>query len=105
MDFHEYSKRALRTASISGSVNQELAVCGLGLAGETGEVVELLKKHIAHGKPCDPRKLEDELGDVLWYLNRVASLFGLELEKIARRNVAKLEARYPDGFVKGGGIR
>ncbi len=70
----------------------------MGLAGEVGEVVDYLKKHIYHGRPLDVHKLELELGDVLWYLADVAGQYGIPLERVARSNVSKMEARYPDGF-------
>lgn len=46
-----------------------------------------------------------ELGDVLWYLSALAQSIGSSLGEVAARNVAKLEARYPDGYVPGGGKR
>lgn len=70
----------------------------LGLAGEAGEVVDLLKKHWHHGKALDRDALCKELGDVLWYVSDLASAFGLRLSDVAAANVRKLEARYPNGF-------
>lgn len=70
----------------------------LGLAGETGEVVDYLKKTLFHGHPMDEMKLADELGDVLWYLSALATRYGFSLEFVARRNIAKLAKRYPEGF-------
>ncbi len=77
----------------------------LGLAGEVGEVVELIKKDRFHSRPLDRTKLCSELGDVLWYLTYLAASFGLTLEEIAGANRDKLRARYPDGFTPGGGAR
>ena len=75
-----------------------MIVSALGLAGEAGEFANLVKKMTAHGHPFNKESLEDELGDVLWYLAEAATAAGLELEDIANHNVQKLIKRYPEGF-------
>ena len=77
----------------------------LGLAGEVGEVVELIKKDRYHGLPLDADKLRSEVGDVLWYLTDLCAQAGFTLADAAQANVDKLRKRYPNGFVKGGGVR
>lgn len=77
----------------------------LGLAGEVGEVVELIKKDRFQSQPLDRAELCLELGDVLWYLTNMAAGFGLTLENVANANRDKLRKRYPDGFKPGGGVR
>lgn len=67
-------------------------VAALGLAGETGEVVELLKKHYRDGTHPGADMLL-ELGDVLHYLTVIAKAYGWSLEKIMNANVRKLDAR------------
>lgn len=94
------------------------ACYGLGIAGEAGEVADIVKKVLFHDEPINalppqatlmlsPRRddLRKELGDVLWYVAAVASDFGFSLDEIARANIDKLAERYPHGFVKGGGVR
>lgn len=66
--------------------------------GESGEVAELLKKHMFHQHPLDETKLKKEIGDVLWYTAYLAKVFDFDLNEIAELNIAKLKARYPDGF-------
>ncbi len=73
-------------------------MCALGRAGEAGEVVELVKKRLFHGHVLDRTKLTHELGDVLWYLGQLASAAGITLDEVAKANLAKLAARYPEGF-------
>ncbi len=73
----------------------------LGLGGESGEVIDLIKKHLFHDAPLDTEELKKELGDVLWYLSAIATGVGLTLEEVAEANVAKLLARY--GRVHAGG--
>lgn len=77
----------------------------MGLCGESGEVADLLKKWLYFEVRTDRQKLVKELGDVLWYLSQLASLYGIPLSEVADTNISKLMARYPEGFVKGGGIR
>ena len=92
MNFKEYQEQSARTDG--GNLTAHF----LGLCGESGEVVELYKKHIAHGHSLDLGKLAKELGDVLWYVSSIASGYDLSLEDIATANIAKLKARYPDKF-------
>lgn len=100
MNLYEYQNASRRTIPAQVT-DQDRLVFGLGLCGEAGEVGELLKKHLGHGKAMDYTRLEEELGDVLWYVAAVASAYGLGLDTIATRNVEKLAARYPEGFARG----
>lgn len=72
---------------------RELAVMVMGLAGECGEVIEPIKKEVRGDGPLDRAKLELELGDVLHYLCRIASHYGLDMDRVIRSNVNKIEAR------------
>lgn len=100
MNFSEYQQAAARTmANVSDDRDEKgLAVYALGLAGETGEVVELIKKHVGHGHDLDEAKLSKELGDVLWYLSAVATYLEISLDDVAELNIQKLKKRYPEGF-------
>lgn len=90
-----YQGEAMRTA---GDRKDDLACHALGIAGEAGEVADLLKKHLFHGHSLDHDKVAKELGDVLWYVAVLAQRIGVDLETVARMNVEKLRKRYPDGF-------
>lgn len=70
----------------------------LGLAGEAGEVCDLLKKGIFHQKGVDRIELGKEMGDVCWYLAAIASKYQIDLSAILEANIAKLRARYPNGY-------
>lgn len=70
----------------------------LGLTGEAGEIADYVKKCIGHGKQFDPENVKKELGDNLWYVNRLTRRIGATLKEIADKNIAKLKARYPAGF-------
>ena len=72
---------------------RELAIMTIGLAGETGEVLEPIKKEIRGDGPLDRKKLALELGDVLHYLCRIASHYGIDMKDVIQMNVEKIEAR------------
>lgn len=93
-DFNDYQRQAMRTAK--GGANH-VYIRALGLGGECGEVLELIKKHLGHGKPLDRVALTAELGDVLWYLATLARAFDLDLVTVAVANIEKLRIRYPEG--------
>ena len=98
MDLNEYHELAMRTADPERQSVSRLTNAALGLAGESGEVADHLKKHIFHGHELDRDKLRRELGDVLWYVCQAADALGLTLDEVAQHNIAKLRSRYPDGF-------
>ena len=98
MELDEYQDRALRTAGHREDVRKLLTYTALGLTGEAGEVAEIIKKTFYHGHPLDVEALHKELGDVLWYLAVMAHGLGFSLDDIAQQNIAKLRARYPEGF-------
>jgi NTP pyrophosphatase (non-canonical NTP hydrolase) len=101
MNLDEYQKGAARTLASRHDWVTSLTVLGLGLAGESGEVIEHLKKHVGHGHALDREKVGKELGDVLWYVAGLATSLGLSLDAIAARNLEKLRERYPEGFTSG----
>ena len=88
------------TRNKSLSVKEELMNYCMGLTGEAGEVVDLAKKMLFHGKEVSPVDIAYELGDVLYYLVAICNVIGLDFYEIALNNNAKLLARYPDGFSK-----
>jgi NTP pyrophosphatase (non-canonical NTP hydrolase) len=70
----------------------------LGLAGEAGEVADLVKKGIFHQHGIDRDAIKKELGDVLWYVSALCTRLGFSLEEVMEANIEKLKARYPDGY-------
>lgn len=70
----------------------------VGLAGEAGEVSEMIKKGIFHQHGLDREKLIKELGDVLWYVAALCTRLNVPMSEVMARNVAKLKERYPAGF-------
>ncbi|OGY56975.1 MAG: hypothetical protein A2119_01155 [Candidatus Colwellbacteria bacterium GWA2_46_10] len=79
----------------------------LGLAGETGEVAEKIKKILRDKDGVvsdeDREEIKKELGDVLWYLSRLSAEMGLSLEDVAQSNIEKLFSRLERGKIQGEG--
>lgn len=98
MHVNEYQELALRTARKDLDSTQLLLNGALGLAGESGEVVDAIKKHLFQGHWLDKMHIAKELGDVAWYLAIASSALDIDLETILQMNIDKLKARYPDGF-------
>lgn len=97
MTINEYQKLALRTANHKN--NEERLLNGaLGLAGESGEVTDLIKKWKFQGHDLDHLTVINELGDVCWYISLIATAIGTDLETVMQFNIDKLKTRYPDGF-------
>jgi NTP pyrophosphatase (non-canonical NTP hydrolase) len=95
--FEEYQRQASETALYPRRL-ENLEYPTLGLAGEAGEVANIVKKiqRDFGGEITDEirNKLKDELGDVLWYISACADELGLTLEQIAEFNVKKLAERH-----------
>ena len=98
MTINEYQKNALRTANKSLTPFEQLVNGIMGLNGEAGECIDILKKHLFQGHELDREHIAKELGDIAWYLALSADANGYDLETIMQMNVDKLCARYPDGF-------
>lgn len=105
MTFDEYQDGVLATWNSTQSEEQRILNATLGIVGEAGEFADLIKKHVFHGVTADRDKVLKELGDILYYVTVAAYEHGFNLNFVARTNNEKLAARYPQGFVKGGGIR
>lgn len=97
MTGNKYQQLALRTSS-HGSSGDMVLNGVMGLNGEAGECIDIVKKHLFQGHPLDTDKLLDELGDVLWYVAITADGIGVPLENIMQHNIDKLHRRYPEGF-------
>ena len=97
MTGNEYQCLALRTVSSSQQCDHILNGV-MGLNGEAGECIDIVKKNMFQGHTLDIDKLIDELGDVLWYVAITADCIGVPLEDIMQHNIDKLRKRYPEGF-------
>lgn len=98
MTINEYQALAMRTSNKDLSPDYHLLNGALGLAGESGEIADLVKKNWMQGHELDVEHVAKELGDVCWYIAETATAIGCDLETIMKMNIEKLKKRYPDGF-------
>lgn len=103
MDANTYQKLAARTLIAApgfeiGDNDMMIIWNALGLAGEAGEVAEMVKKGILHQHGLDREKLAKEIGDACWYIAALCTTLGLTLEEVMAANIEKLKTRYPQGF-------
>ena len=98
MTINEYQELALRTEQGMNKEYPRLLNGLMGLNGEAGEAIDILKKSLFQGHPMDNEHMAKELGDGAWYLAISADAIGYKLEDIFQMNIDKLKNRYPDGF-------
>ena len=97
-DLDVFQEEALR--SMRNDLPYE-AICSnmcMGLAGETGETVDIFKKHIYQGKDLDINDVIEEIGDILWYIANLCNVNKITMKECMESNVEKLRKRYPNGF-------
>ena len=97
MTVGEYQNLAMRTLNPELSKREVLINSVMGLCGESGEAIDIVKKWMAHGHELDKAHLAKELGDIAWYLAEAATALDMDLEDILQVNIEKLKKRYPDG--------
>lgn len=97
MDIAEYTKEVHRTCSLQDR-KELFTLTALGIAGEAGEVVDIIKKVLYHAHELDTPALCNEVGDLLWYMTLLCETAGFTLNDAMQANVEKLRQRYPHGF-------
>jgi NTP pyrophosphatase (non-canonical NTP hydrolase) len=98
MDANEYQKLAMTTLNKELSKKDVLINAVMGLCGESGEAIDIVKKHLHQGHELAKDKLIKELGDIAWYLAEAAYALDVDLSDVLEGNINKLKARYPEGF-------
>ena len=98
MTINEYQNLAMRTLNPELNKRDVLINSVMGLCGESGEAIDIVKKWMAHGHDLDREHLAKELGDFAWYLAEAATALDMDLEDIFHANIEKLKKRYPEGF-------
>ena len=98
MTINEYQALAMTTLNPELSRKDVLINSVMGLCGEAGEAIDIVKKHLHQGHDLDNEKLIKELGDIAWYLAEVAYALDVKLDDVFQQNIEKLKARYPMGF-------
>jgi NTP pyrophosphatase (non-canonical NTP hydrolase) len=106
MNLNDYQKRAGDFNVIKDKKYQPISYT-LGLAGESGEIAEMVKKAIRNFNGdfsrLGTKDLTQELGDVLWYVAMLAATFNIALDDVAAANLQKLTNRQNRGVIKGVG--
>jgi len=106
MDFEEYQKKAFETA-IYPNKGDNFVYPALGVGGESGEVLEKIKKILKDGNgEINEEKLkevEKELGDLIWYIAALCTELKLNLNDVAEGNIEKLSSRKERGQLHGSG--
>lgn len=98
MQVNEYQELAMTTLNPELSKKDVLINSVMGLCGESGEAIDIVKKWLAQGHELDKEHLAKELGDIAWYLAEAATALDLPLEDVFQANIEKLKKRYPEGF-------
>lgn len=98
MDVNKYQELAMTTLNPELNKKDVLINSVMGLCGESGEAIDIVKKWLAQGHELDKERLKKELGDIAWYLAEAATALDVPLEEILQANLDKLKARYPEGF-------
>ncbi len=98
MEINDYQKKAMATLNKDIKKDDVLINSAMGLCGESGEVIDLIKKHLFQGHELNKDDLIKELGDVAWYLAEAAYALDVSLDEICLKNIEKLKKRFPKGF-------
>ena len=98
MTVNEYQRQAMATLNPALDKKDVLINSVMGLCGEAGEAIDIVKKWLGQGHELDKERLARELGDVARYLAEAAAALDMPLEQILQGNLDKLKARYPEGF-------
>ena len=98
MTVNEYQKLAMTTLNPALDKKDVLINGVMGLCGESGEAIDIVKKWLAQGHELNRDALAKELGDIAWYLAETATALDLNLEDVLEANIEKLRKRFPQGF-------
>lgn len=98
IDLDSYQSFTKITCNHELNQKETLITGVMGLCGESGEVIDIVKKWYAQGHDLDPNKIKDELGDVCWYISCICNALDININEVFQTNIDKLKKRYPNGF-------
>jgi NTP pyrophosphatase (non-canonical NTP hydrolase) len=99
LKFNEYIQSVKRTESPNfNSVNSRILHGVIGCCTEAGELLDSVKKSLFYGRELDYINIEEEIGDLFWYVALIMDECQFDLEHVLERNIAKLKIRYPEQF-------
>lgn len=100
MNLKEYQEKSKRTLNLSLTERDQLANMIMGVQGESGEVADIIKKHLYQGHELDILHIREEIGDTMFYIVNLCNILYIELEDLLYENNNKLLKRFPEGFSK-----
>lgn len=100
---HEHQELVARTCKKGNTIIINNSGChhvhmALGIAGEAGELVDAIKKHVIYNQPLNIVNVIEELGDLEWYMEGLRASLGITREQTLTQNIAKLNKRYPKQY-------
>lgn len=98
MEINEYVKLASRTRAKLESKKLDTEHMLYGIMDELGELVKNFKSALVYGKEIDWTNVEEELGDLQWFIANFCDINSINLEEVMKANIAKLIVRYPEKF-------
>jgi NTP pyrophosphatase (non-canonical NTP hydrolase) len=66
----------------------------VGISGESGELLDAVKKAVIYRKPLDIANVKEECGDLLFYITGILDSIGSNLDQVIAENMEKLSKRY-----------
>lgn len=100
MDINEYVKWTENTCASLETNKDDIVHMLFGMTTEVGELIDIFKKALAYGKVIDWIHVDEELGDLMFYIASFCRINNINLSNIINKNVAKLEERYPEKFTE-----
>lgn len=104
MQVNDYQKAAMATLNPALDKKDVLINSVMGLCGESGEAIDIVKKWLMQEHELDKEHLVKELGDVAWYLAEAATALDIPLEAVFQGSLDKLRQRFPNGFDTGASV-
>ena len=98
MTIQDYQEKIKRTMNNNLTPIERISMLSMGISGETGELIDYLKKAYYHDHTLSFDHVKKEIGDIMWYLGNICNEYKLDLSEILDINIDKLNKRYPDGF-------
>ena len=106
MDNTTYQKEASKTIpnqevysnTLTFNPDKMIVNALMGLSGESGELIDVFKKHYFQGHDLNKDEVTKEIGDVFWYLNLLCQALNISFEEVMEKNIVKLRKRYGESF-------
>ena len=98
MNLEEYVQWTERTCASLGDKKIDNLHMILGIVTEAGELADIFKKNTAYRKEIDWINVQEELGDILFYMAAFCRINKLDFDRILETNINKLRVRYPEKF-------